>query len=243
MKRPFFYFCVLFLLVISLAACTRSKSTSPVTSPEAKEPSAAETAAPGSGTMQVMDQLYILATQTAQAAAIQAGGQPPVQPGVLTPVMPGEQAPAVPVEPTAQPPAVVEPTAMQPQVEQPTAAPIAFPSPTPGIPQTWVVQGGEFAYCLARRYNVNPVELLSLNGLGSQSLLTPGMTLKIPQTGNTFPGARALLAHPTTYTVNQGDTIYSISCQFGDVDPNTLAAANGLQAPFKLTAGQTLQIP
>ncbi len=34
-----------------------------------------------------------------------------------------------------------------------------------------------------------------------------GYNLKIPQTGNTFFGQRALLSHPTSYTVVAGDTI------------------------------------
>ena len=67
--------------------------------------------------------------------------------------------------------------------------------------------------------------------------------LKIPQTGHTFPGTRALHPHPATYTVKTGDTIYNIACYYGDVDPMAIVAANSLIAPYTLTAGQSLQIP
>ena len=67
-------------------------------------------------------------------------------------------------------------------------------------------------------------------------------TLSIPTSGNVFPGPRALLAHPTQYTVRNGDTIYSVACDFGDVDPLRIASANGLSGS-DLSAGATIQIP
>ena len=50
--------------------------------------------------------------------------------------------------------------------------------------------------------------------------------------------------HPTTYTVvSSSETLYSIACKFGDVDPSSIAAANGLSVGAALTAGQQLSIP
>jgi LysM repeat protein len=127
-----------------------------------------------------------------------------------------------------------------------TAAPVVantpYPTATPGKPASYTLLHGEFPYCIARRFNVNPVDLLSLNGLNMDSLPATGATLNIPTSG-TFPGERALKAHPTTYTVRTGDTIGMVACYFGDVDPNTIYAANGLTAGAALTAGQVLQIP
>jgi LysM repeat protein len=40
-----------------------------------------------------------------------------------------------------------------------------------------------------------------------------------------------------------GDTIYTIACAFGDVDPNAIIVVNGLESPYTLTPGQVLQIP
>jgi LysM repeat protein len=116
--------------------------------------------------------------------------------------------------------------------------------PTQGPPPaTYTLQKNEFPFCIARRVNVDPAELLALNGLSSYSVYYAGMGLRIPQTGRTFPGNRALMAHPTSYTVAGGETVYSIACAFGDVDPMAIAALNGLQPPYKLTPGMTLQIP
>jgi len=102
-----------------------------------------------------------------------------------------------------------------------------------GRPATYVLHAGEFPYCIARRFNVDPSDLLNLNGLSSGEVLQPGMTLSIPATGS-FPGDRALQAHPTQYTVAVNDTFYTIACAFGDVDPNTIAAANGLAVTARL---------
>jgi LysM repeat protein len=155
--------------------------------------------------------------------------------------------------PTNTPPVAVQPVNTEtppptPEPPQPTAAPlntaVPVPSATPGLPATYTLQEGEHPYCIARRFNVDPGELLSINGLGSNPLLDPGSEIKIPTTGHTWSvGGRALLSHPSTWTVDPGDTIYYIACQYGDVDPNAIAIANGLQSPFDLTVGQVLHIP
>lgn len=112
-----------------------------------------------------------------------------------------------------------------------------------GRPASYTLQTGEFPYCIARRFNVDPDELLALNGLSDGSIFMAGTTLKIPQSG-AFPGDRALRAHPTTYTVTSSDeTLYSIACLFGDVDPATIAQANGLALGSPLTLGQAVKIP
>jgi LysM repeat protein len=119
------------------------------------------------------------------------------------------------------------------------------PSPTAGPkPATYTLHAGEFPYCIARRFNVNPDELLSINGLTDGQLYYPNLTLKIPQTGNPFPANRALLTHPATYTVVAGtDTVYSVACKYGDIDPAAIASVNGIAVSAKLTSGQKLNIP
>jgi hypothetical protein len=71
-----------------------------------------------------------------------------------------------------------------------------------------------------------------------------GTVLKIPQTGNPFPGNSALQIHPTTYTVSRHtETIYGIACIFGDIDPETIAQANQISTDSILFVGQQLMIP
>jgi LysM repeat protein len=119
---------------------------------------------------------------------------------------------------------------------------IVAPTVTPGRPATYTLQSGEFLYCIARRFDVDPDALLALNGLNKGQILQPGLELRIPQTGS-FSGTRALHPHPTIYTVAVNDTIYSIACRFGDLDPTSIAAANGLSLSSPLTTGRTLNIP
>jgi LysM repeat protein len=103
---------------------------------------------------------------------------------------------------------------------------------------------GEFPYCIARRFNVNQTELLDMNGITTGQGMQPGSILKIPQTGNPFVGVRALLPHPTTYTVRSGnETIYSVACSFGDADPNQIIVANNLVSPYTIHINQVLNIP
>lgn len=126
-------------------------------------------------------------------------------------------------------------------VETPTM-PVIVVS-TPVVPASYVLQQGEFPYCLARRFNVDPGTLLSANGLNANSAVSPGTTLSIP-VATTWSGApRERIPHPASYTVKSGDTIYSIACAYGDVFPESIAEANALQAPYALTVGQVLQIP
>jgi LysM repeat protein len=125
----------------------------------------------------------------------------------------------------------------------PTNTPVPVPTSTPGVPESYQLQKGEFPFCIARRFNVDVGELLSINGLSTSSLVPVGFTLKIPQTGNNFVGQRALLNHPTNYTVAGGDTIYTVACKYGDVDPLAIAQANNLSSPYNLSAGQVIHIP
>jgi len=118
-------------------------------------------------------------------------------------------------------------------------------TPTAGHPATYTLQNGEFPYCIARRFNLDPAELLALNGISvaEADSLQPGLVLNLPSTGNPFPGARALTPHPASYTVLSNDTIYRIACRYGDVDPIYLAAVNGIASPYTLTVGTVLNIP
>ncbi len=117
-----------------------------------------------------------------------------------------------------------------------------YPTSTPGKPTSWTLQKGEFPYCIARRFDVDPIDLLTMNGMTLNSYPYEGTVLTIPSSGS-FPGTRSLIAHPTTYTVLGSETVYQIACKYGDVDPNIILAANGLAAGTALKAGQVLQIP
>ena len=114
------------------------------------------------------------------------------------------------------------------------------------VPSTYTLQKGEWPYCIARRFNINPDTLLSVNGLtvAQSSMLMPGLVLSIPQSGGPFPADRAWHTHPDTYTVASSDTTVSgVACYYGDVSPQAIATANNLTISSALTVGQTLTIP
>ncbi len=121
------------------------------------------------------------------------------------------------------------------------------PAPTTitNRPGSYTLQKGEFPYCIARRFNLDPAELLSRNNLASGDIYYPNLTLTIPQSGKPFPGTRALRSHPDTYTVADASlTVYGVACAYGDVDPAAIVQANpGLSLASVLTVGQKINIP
>lgn len=116
--------------------------------------------------------------------------------------------------------------------------------PAVSLPATYTLRHGEFPYCIARRLDVDPSELLALSSLGRDASLPAGTVLHIPQTGKPFPGQRSRLLHPTQYTVvAPGLTIAEVACTFGDVDPAAIAEMNGLDLDAALYMGQVLEVP
>lgn len=148
------------------------------------------------------------------------------------------------ITPTSTSSILVPSVATSTPVSLATAAPtqITYPTPTPGRPATYTIQAGEYLWCLARRFDVGVGDLLNLNGMNANSRPYEGTVIKIPQSGS-FGAGRARNAHPATYTVRAGDTLGGIACWYGDADPNTIYAANGLPAGSIITVGQVLQIP
>jgi LysM repeat protein len=232
---------LLVALMLVLTACERSASTPPPATPTAN--SGGTKVGTPNATQNPMAILQQYATQT----AIAAGGAPLPTPtaigGQPTPAAGSTQAPLITPIITSTPiPGSVLPTPTTgAAVPQPN---VVVPTSTPGKPATYTLQLGEFPYCIARRFNVNPNELLAANGLTDSSVVQAGTTLKIPTTGNTFPGNPALIPHPANYTVKGGDTVYKVACTYGNADPNQIIFANNLKAPdYLLTVGAVIYIP
>jgi LysM repeat protein len=234
-----FILILLAVLALTLNACTRAASVAVGTpTPDVNFPVAMATSA--------MNAIEIAGTQTAVATAglpippaagtdtgTQAAGDVPPVSATFTPLAGAAtntpDGSLVLPSPTTQVTAVNTPVPM-------TAAPVVKPG-------SYTLKEGEFVYCIARRFNVNPDEVLNLNGLTDGQTVYAGRTLTMPSTNNHFPGTLALKAHPAQYTVRAGDSIYSIACLFGDVDPLQIAAANNLSGSYNLTTGSLLQIP
>lgn len=144
---------------------------------------------------------------------------------------PGDPAPETEV-PTPEPP---QPT----ETPAPTTPPVDHT-----VPSQYTLKKGEFPWCIARRFNINPVTLLNANGLSQYTMYEPGLVITIPDNPGVYEGDRALAFHPVdSYTVQAGDTFYSIACKYGDLWPEDIAAANGMAVTDGLTAGGTISIP
>lgn len=221
-------------------ACVQSYSAPPAATPSLIPPGLFVSPLSTEGMQLVAD----FGTQTAIAKTVEANGGTPLTPqpevasvtatpgGVFITPLSGTSTPAMVVTST---PALITPVPMT----------VFVPTVAGGVPATYTLQSGEFVYCIARRYNVDPNELLSLNGLFDSQLIEPGLVLNMPQTGNPFPWAPALNPHPATYTVtgNNDTTIYAVACLYGDVFPQSIAQANNLPLSTTLVAGQQLTIP
>lgn len=110
----------------------------------------------------------------------------------------------------------------------------------------YTLKKGEWAVCIARRYNLDLDAFFALNKINMQSNYLPeGSKLLLPA-GTTWSekyGARFWHAHPDAYTVKGGETIYQIACYYGDISPKIIEEANGLSGSYPLSAGQKLNIP
>ncbi|MCX6066731.1 MAG: LysM peptidoglycan-binding domain-containing protein [Chloroflexi bacterium] len=231
---------LLAMLALTLNACTRAASTAPLVTPTLEANFPKPVATSGMNAIEVAGTQTALATASLPMPSAEAGTEGPIGSETATPLAGLNQTPVV-VEPTSSTNATAVNTALPTPTVGVTAVVTAAPVTKPGA---YVLHDGEFPYCLARRYNVNPDELLTLNGLSSaQSYYAPGTSITIPQSGGAFPGPRSLKAHPTAYTVRAGDTIYSVACEFGDVDPMGIVSVNSLTGSYTLTAGAQIQIP
>jgi LysM repeat protein len=241
---------ILLLAAMVLSACQQSVSNAPLATPTLITPTGLfVTPLSAENPMQMIEE-FAQGTAAAQTAA--AGGGTPTTPQVVATIgtettpLTGATLTSAPATATSM---VIATTAVvvATQATVATTPVVVGTVPTSGPkPASYVLEKGEFPYCIARRFNVNPDELLSLSGLtaAQSTALIPGQKLIIPQSGNPFPSDPALRPHPTTYSVPSSDTtVYAVACYFGNVDPAALAAYNGISVSSRLTAGQTLNIP
>ncbi len=140
-----------------------------------------------------------------------------------------------------------------------------MPAPIPGYGNdgyTWTAVGGsvitvlpgETISDLAVKYGAPATQILAANQLTSASQIVPGRILVIPHRVALAPSAPAetpvVLAQGSprpvkagsTYVVQSGDTLYSISRRSG-ASVNDLVALNGLAAADQIRVGQTLRLP
>ena len=242
---------VISIFVIStllISACTQSLSSVPAATPTVI--ATGLFVAPIASVENPMALIEQFAKETAAAQTTVANGGTPVTPQAITTGAVISSPTSAPTSGTPTNVVAGTPTNVVAGTTTPVIITPSGPSVTPitpGVnPKDYVLHAGEFPYCIARRFNVNPDALLSASGLTSPDVYLPNQKLIIPQSG-AFPGNPMLATHPTTYTVLSGDeTVYSIACKFGNVYPDAIVQANtkdSISLSSKLTTGQKLQIP
>jgi LysM repeat protein len=240
-KKLYLVFFTILTIGLLLSACERPASIAPVTTPTSN----GEIPFPVATQPEIIKDI-LSATQTAAAASgtLGVGGEDATSTPAFTFVTPtsGAATSGVINLTTSTGDTISLTTSTTAATPTPTA--INYPTPTPGIPTSYTLKKGEYLYCIARRFDVDPADLMSANGMNMYTAqnVQPGTKLIIPQNSN-YPGERSRKTHPAYYTVAAGDTVYTIACDFGDADPNTIMAANGLTKDSVLTAGQVLYIP
>jgi membrane-bound lytic murein transglycosylase D len=112
-----------------------------------------------------------------------------------------------------------------------------------------IVKRGDTISRIARRYGVSERALASANGIRNPRALPVGRRLRIPGGAETAIVADAAKRRPparttsaTTYTVRRGDTLSSIARRHG-TSVRQLLAANNLERPDRIRAGQKLRVP
>jgi LysM repeat protein len=245
MKRGALAASTLMLIAVIASACNQPYSQAPVVTNTPINPTSLFT----TGSPQItMSDIASFGTSTALA---QTTGTPQVietqtlGPGVAPQDLSATATPLVSTNPAFTSTATLAVPGVQNNTQSSStqSGPLPTSAPVGTRPAQYTLHSGEFPYCIARRFDVDPEALLTLNGLSNGNLVYPGRTLKIPQSGS-FPGTRARETHPATYTVTSGETLYTIACRYGDVDPVALASANGLTSPdASLTTGMQLKFP
>jgi LysM repeat protein len=214
MKKSSLIILIIIISALVLSACTMSASTPPPVTPTTN-----------------LSEIARQATETAIAKTPKAGET---------------QVPETTDETMADPTATLSGVDLPTSTPQATANVAKTDEPVVydyAVPSSYTLHQGEFIFCLARRFNILPDDLKTYNGYESGTLLYPGDTIKIPSDSRAFVGNRALQYHPANHTVVYGDTLYSISCLYGDVDPRAIASANNLDVDQALTPGTVLKIP
>lgn len=127
------------------------------------------------------------------------------------------------------------------QVLRIPAGPGSSPEPTPATGGTYVVQRGDTLIGIARRYNTTVDALARANNLSPPYVIYVGQRLTIPGGAGPGPTATPGSGERRTYTVQRGDTLYSIARRHGTT-VEAIRQANGLSSNL-IFVGQTLVIP
>ncbi len=101
----------------------------------------------------------------------------------------------------------------------------------------YTVVTGDTLWGIADRYGTTVARLASLNHISNQNLVFPGDVLTVPA----GPSSSRFSSRGSTYTVREGDTLWSIAARF-DSTVSVLAATNNVTDPNLIFPGQVLVV-
>lgn len=87
---------------------------------------------------------------------------------------------------------------------------IKVPVVDTGYYDTYTIEKGDSLYAIARKYNINPELLASMNGLSMEDYIYPNQDLLIPKNGYSY------------YITKAGDTLKTVSSMFKSSIPDIL---------------------
>ncbi len=110
------------------------------------------------------------------------------------------------------------------------------------VAKVYKIKYGDTLFSIARKFKVSLNDLKNLNKLGSNTLIHPGDILKIPVEGYAQKAKEAVEKNnKTVYTVQRGDTLYSIARLY-NMKPDTIREMNNLKKYPKLKPGMELNV-
>ncbi|TYO74373.1 LysM peptidoglycan-binding domain-containing protein [Rossellomorea marisflavi] len=100
---------------------------------------------------------------------------------------------------------------------------------------TYTVKAGDTLYSIAGRFDMTLDEIMSLNKITDPSRIQIGQVLQVYEISD------GSIPDLTTYVVQSGDTLYSISRRFG-MTLDEIMTLNGITDPSLIQIGQVLQV-
>ncbi|MCH7587232.1 MAG: LysM peptidoglycan-binding domain-containing protein [Chloroflexi bacterium] len=98
-------------------------------------------------------------------------------------------------------------------------------------------------YSIARKFEIDPNDIIALNNLQYPFDLEVGQEITLPAARSSSNGPNAtVVAGGTEYIVRAGDSVYSIAQAHG-VDYDSIIGVNNLVFPYNIYPGDRLIIP
>ncbi|NCF67055.1 MAG: LysM peptidoglycan-binding domain-containing protein [Chloroflexi bacterium] len=114
-----------------------------------------------------------------------------------------------------------------------------LPPPTPTPPASYIVGQGDSLWTIAAWYKLSLEELLWLNAMQEDSLLSPGDEVRIRLLPGEEPPPTS--TPQTNHNIREGDTAWGIALEYG-LSVDQLLAFNDMTANSVLTIGENLLI-